>query len=58
MNFHQASRERTRYDLRTILHDTVVKVRPDYAVTFVDNHECVFQLRILGLIVEYRILAQ
>ena len=58
MNFHRASRERTRYDLRTILNDTVVKVRPDHAVTFVDNHECVFQLGILGLIVEYRILAQ
>ena len=39
MNFHQASRERTRYDLRTILRDTIVKVKPDDAVTFVDNHE-------------------
>jgi len=41
MNFHRASRERTRYDLRTILHNTVVKVRPDHAVTFVDNHDTV-----------------
>jgi len=41
MNFHRASRERIRYDLRTILHDTVVKVRPDHAVTFVDNHDTV-----------------
>lgn len=41
MNFHQASRERTRYDLRTILRQTIVQVRPDDAVTFVDNHDTV-----------------
>ncbi|PPQ69318.1 hypothetical protein CVT25_005919 [Psilocybe cyanescens] len=42
MNFNQASRERMRYDLRRILRDTVVQVKPDDAVTFVDNHECLF----------------
>lgn len=39
MNFHQASRERTRYDLRKILNNTIVQVKPNDAVTFVDNHE-------------------
>ncbi|PPQ82627.1 LOW QUALITY PROTEIN: hypothetical protein CVT26_001438 [Gymnopilus dilepis] len=39
MNFNQASRERTRYDLRRILQNTIVQVKPDDAVTFVDNHE-------------------
>ncbi|KAF8149917.1 glycoside hydrolase family 13 protein [Crassisporium funariophilum] len=39
MNFHQASRERTRYDLRRILRETIVQVKPNDAVTFVDNHE-------------------
>lgn len=41
MNFHQAFRERTRYDLRNILRDTVVQVKPNDAVTFVDNHDTV-----------------
>lgn len=39
MNFNQASRERTRYDLRKILNNTIVQVKPNDAVTFVDNHE-------------------
>jgi len=41
MNFQRASRERARFDLRTILDNTIVKVRPDHAVTFVDNHDTV-----------------
>ncbi|KAJ6619757.1 alpha amylase [Mycena sp. CBHHK59/15] len=41
MNFHQASKHRSRYDLRTILNNTIVKVKPKDAVTFVDNHEYV-----------------
>ncbi|KAF4614271.1 hypothetical protein D9613_007816 [Agrocybe pediades] len=41
MNFHQASRERTRYDLRRVLCNTVVQARPNDAVTFVDNHDTV-----------------
>ena len=39
MNFNQASRERTRYDLRKIWNNTVVNLKPNSAVTFVDNHE-------------------
>ncbi|KAF9036177.1 glycoside hydrolase family 13 protein [Panaeolus papilionaceus] len=39
MNFNQASRERTRYDLRKILNNTIVQVKPNAAVTFVDNHD-------------------
>ncbi|KJA26308.1 glycoside hydrolase family 13 protein [Hypholoma sublateritium FD-334 SS-4] len=39
MNFNQASRERTRYDLRKILNNTIVQVKPNDAVTFVDNHD-------------------
>ncbi|KAJ7284988.1 glycoside hydrolase family 13 protein [Mycena rebaudengoi] len=35
MNFHQASILRERYDLRTILNNTVVKAKPKDAVTFV-----------------------
>lgn len=42
MNFNQASRERTRYDLRKILNNTIVQVKPNAAVTFVDNHEYAF----------------
>ncbi|KAF8910672.1 glycoside hydrolase family 13 protein [Gymnopilus junonius] len=37
MNFNQASRERTRYDLRRILHNTIVQVKPEDAVTFVEG---------------------
>lgn len=41
MNFSQASKQRSRYDLRHILKDTVVDIKPNDAVTFVDNHEWV-----------------
>ena len=40
-NFHNASKAGDKYDLRTILNDTVVKTRPGEAITFVDNHEYV-----------------
>lgn len=36
---HHASRLGTRYDLRTILDNTLVKETPTLAVTFVDNHD-------------------
>ncbi|KAL9714038.1 hypothetical protein Ac2012v2_002345 [Leucoagaricus gongylophorus] len=39
MNFCQASRQRSRYDLRTIFNGTLVQSKPQEAVTFVDNHE-------------------
>jgi len=38
-NLHQASKSGDRYDLRKILNLTIVKEKPDYAVTFVDNHD-------------------
>lgn len=38
-NFHEASQKREEYDLRTILDNTLVKVKPDKAVTVVDNHD-------------------
>lgn len=41
MNFYEAHRQRSRYDLRTILDNTLVKLYPDDAVTFVDNHDTV-----------------
>ncbi|KAF8626998.1 hypothetical protein AX15_004582 [Amanita polypyramis BW_CC] len=41
MNFHNASRRRSQYDLRRVLNGTVVNIRPNDAVTFVDNHEYV-----------------
>lgn len=41
MNFNQASRQRARYDLRNLLKDTIVQVKPGDAVTFVDNHDTV-----------------
>ncbi|KAF5326937.1 hypothetical protein D9619_004839 [Psilocybe cf. subviscida] len=49
MNFHQASRERSRYDLRKILSNTIVKAKPNDAVTFVDNHDTVRSLFLLRL---------
>lgn len=39
MNFHEASKAGSRYDLRTILSNTIVQTKPGDAVTFVDNHE-------------------
>ncbi|KAJ8506879.1 hypothetical protein ONZ45_g10656 [Pleurotus djamor] len=41
MNFNEASRKRARYDLRTIFNNTIVKIKPNDAVTFVDNHDTV-----------------
>lgn len=41
MNFHNASTQGIEYDLRHILKDTIVDAKPNDAVTFVDNHECV-----------------
>ncbi|GBE88371.1 glycoside hydrolase family 13 protein [Sparassis crispa] len=38
-NFHEASKTGARYDLGTIFDNTVVKLRPGDAITFVDNHE-------------------
>ncbi|KAJ7104144.1 glycoside hydrolase family 13 protein [Mycena belliarum] len=41
MNFHDASKYHSQYDLRSILNNTIVKERPKDAVTFVDNHDTV-----------------
>ncbi|KAG5637164.1 hypothetical protein H0H81_005567 [Sphagnurus paluster] len=41
MNFCEASKKRSRYDLRNILKDTIVNAKPNDAVTFVDNHDTV-----------------
>ncbi|KIL67592.1 glycoside hydrolase family 13 protein [Amanita muscaria Koide BX008] len=41
MNFHNASRRGSKYNLTQILKATIVSVKPKDAVTFVDNHECV-----------------
>jgi hypothetical protein len=38
-NFWRASKAGSNYDLRKILNNTVVSLRPKVAVTFVDNHE-------------------
>lgn len=38
-NFHTASLQGEHYDLRTIFDQTLVSVRPDLAVTVVDNHD-------------------
>ncbi len=38
-NFYNASQAGNQYDLRTILDHTLVKERPQNAVTFVDNHD-------------------
>lgn len=43
MNFHHASNHITRYDLRSVMNNSLAKVKPRDAVTFVDNHECVPQ---------------
>ncbi|CAK5268505.1 unnamed protein product [Mycena citricolor] len=40
-NFHLASKQGSRYDLRKILDNTIVKWKPGDAVTFVDNHDTV-----------------
>lgn len=38
-NFHYASRAGGSYDMRYILHNSLMKERPTHAVTFVDNHD-------------------
>ena len=38
-NMHTASRSGDQYDLSKIFEGTLVKEHPDYAVTFVDNHD-------------------
>lgn len=38
-NFHIASKSGDAYDLRNIFQETLVSVRPDLAVTIVDNHD-------------------
>jgi len=38
-NFYAAGRLGRDYDMQRILDDTMVKVRPTHAVTFVDNHD-------------------
>ncbi|KAG9315333.1 glycoside hydrolase superfamily [Chiua virens] len=38
-NFHQASKSGSSYDLRHILDNTLLTLRPKDAVTFVDNHD-------------------
>lgn len=38
-NFFRASEEGSKFDLRKILHGSLVKARPGDACTFVDNHD-------------------
>jgi len=38
-NFHIASREGNKYDMRKILDESLLKAMPDKAVTLVDNHD-------------------
>ncbi|MEO6838121.1 MAG: alpha-amylase [Ginsengibacter sp.] len=38
-NFHNASQEGNRYDMRQIFNDTLVKAMPEKAVTVVANHD-------------------
>ena len=38
-NFFNASHAESDYDLRTLLNNTLLKERPQNAVTFVDNHD-------------------
>ncbi len=38
-NFHQASGSGGGYDMRRLLENTLMKERPDLAVTLVDNHD-------------------
>lgn len=39
MNFYQASKEGSSFDLSTILAGSLMETNPDFAVTFVDNHD-------------------
>ncbi|MGN0394005.1 MAG: alpha-amylase [Coprococcus sp.] len=38
-NLHKASSNNGNFDMRNILSNTFVEKRPEYAVTFVDNHD-------------------
>ena len=38
-NFYDASEKGENYDLRTIFDNTLMQVRPDLAISFVDNHD-------------------
>jgi len=38
-NFHKASKAGAEFDLRQIFDDTLVKTKPELAITFVDNHD-------------------
>jgi alpha-amylase len=38
-NFHNASIQKEQYDLRSIFDNTLVREKPDRAITFVDNHD-------------------
>jgi len=38
-NFHLASNNRQDYDIRRLFDNTLVKARPELAITFVDNHD-------------------
>ncbi|MFU2205815.1 alpha-amylase [Streptococcus pluranimalium] len=39
MNFYQASQDGQEFDLSQILEGSLMQNRPDFAVTFVDNHD-------------------
>jgi len=39
LNFHTASKSGKDYDMRTIFKDSLVEVKPELAVTVVDNHD-------------------
>lgn len=39
MNFFEAGQRGKDFDLRTILDDSFMRARPEFAVTFVDNHD-------------------
>lgn len=39
MNFFQASKDGNAFDLRTIFDGSLVQTNPDFAVTFVENHD-------------------
>lgn len=39
MNFYQASKEGSSFDLSNILAGSLMETNPDFAVTFVDNHD-------------------
>lgn len=38
-NFHNASKKGGKYDLRQIFDNTILKAKPEMAITFVDNHD-------------------